>query len=367
MFIEVGSNLSHESPWKQISKQYLEDQLTTDTYEMKVLNEKLKEIKDDPLLLIGYVSHLSDETRDTFIIYLDERTCKEASEIIKRLEAVERRKIVKSIVKYPRPYQSMGSESEVDMYVKTERTNLVDVELQSVYPMRYTNANFGFRLADDTRDGYIELVPSKKIQIENVHRKMIDRSIQSGAIKVTAEQQTDPTFPTNAWAQYEYNMDDEIKKAKDAETETIASEVKEDDEEVPMMFRRKKSRQETPIEEIIEEPVVSKQVEELLEILEFNQVDMYRNDYPEIAKEEILKYQTPYIEEVCCFASIAKCKGRFVTSMDWHSELSGICVVSYGFNLKTKIIKDEDEVDVVKRTIIERNPVLVRLKWQSRN
>lgn len=359
MFIEVGTNLSHENPWKQISKQYLEDHLSTDTYEMKILKEKLKEIEDDPLLLIGYVPHLSDETHDTFIIYLDELTCKEASEIIKRLEAVERRKIVKSIIKYPRPYQSMGSENEVDMYVKIKRTNLVDVELQSVYPMRYTNANFGFRFADDARDGYAELVPTKKIQIENVQRRMIDRSIQSGAIKITAEQQTNPTFPANAWSQYLYDMEEEIKKTKDAETETIASEQKEDDDEMPMMFRRKKSHVETPIEEVIEEPTVSKQVEELLEILEFNQVDMYRNDYPFIAKNEVIKYQTPFIEEVCCFAYIAKCKGRYVTSMDWHPELSGICVVSYGYKLKTKIIKDDDEVDVVKRTIIERNPVLV--------
>lgn len=326
---------------------------------MNVLKEKLKEIEDDPLLLIGYVPHLSDETCDTFIIYLDELTCKEASEIVKRLEAVERRKIVKSIVKYPRPYQSLGSENEVDMYVKTKRMNLVDVELQSVYPMRFTEAAFEFRFADDARDGYAELLPGKRVQIENVHRKMIDRSIQTGSMKVTEEQQTDPTFPTNAWTQYLFDMVKETEKTKDAETETITSEkTRDDDDDVPM-FRRKKSKEELPIEDVVEEPTISKQVEELLEILEFNQVDMYRNDYPFIAKTEVLKYQVPYIEEVCCFAYIAKCKGRFVTSMDWHPEFSGVCVVSYGFNLKTKIIRGEADVDVVKRTIIERNPVLV--------
>lgn len=358
MFIEIGVDLSHENPWKQISKRYLEDNLSSDSYEMKVLKEKLMEIEDDPLLLIGYVSHLSDETQDTFIIYLDELTCKEASEIIKRLEAVERRKIVKAIIKYPRPYQSMGSENEVDMYVKKKRSNLVDVELQSVYPMRYTNANFGYRFADDVRDGYAELLPLKKLNVQNVQRRMIDRSIQSGAIKVTEEQQTDPTFPTNAWSQYLYDMEEEIQKTKDADTETIASEVKEDDDDVPM-FRRKKSKEEAPVEEVVEEPTVSKQVEELLEILEFNQVDMYRNDYPFIARTAVTKYQTPYIEEVCCFAYIAKCKGRYVTSMDWHPEFSGVCVVSYGYKLKTEVVNDEDEIDGVKRMVIERNPVLV--------
>ena len=100
MFIEVGINLSTENPWKQISKQFLEDHLSTDTYEMSILKDRLKEIDDDPLLLIGYVPHLSDETKDVFIIYLDEATCTEVGENIKRLEACERRKIMKSIEKY---------------------------------------------------------------------------------------------------------------------------------------------------------------------------------------------------------------------------------------------------------------------------
>ena len=147
MKIEVGINVSSENPWKQISKQFLEDNLSSDTYEMKVLQEKLTEITDDLLLLIGYVPHLSDETKDIFIIYLDELTCKEASEIVKRLEAVERRKIKSAIIKYPRPYQSMGSENEVNYYVKERRTNLVDVELQSVYPMRYSSAKRNWSLA----------------------------------------------------------------------------------------------------------------------------------------------------------------------------------------------------------------------------
>jgi hypothetical protein len=123
IFVEVGVNVSNENPWKQISKKFLEDNLSSDTYEMSVLKEKLKEIEEDPMLLIGYVPHLSDETHDTFIIFLDEATCKEASEIVKRLEACERRKIVRSIVKYPRPYQSMGSEVSVDAHVRIRRTN----------------------------------------------------------------------------------------------------------------------------------------------------------------------------------------------------------------------------------------------------
>lgn len=359
MFIEVGVNLSSENPFKQISKQFLEDHLSTDSYEMKVLKEKLKEIEDDPLLLLGFVPHLSDETRDTFIIYLDEITCKEASEIIRRLEAFERRKIRKSIIKYARPYQSMGSEISVDTYVSARRSNTINVELQSVYPMRHSNATFKHRFSDDRRDGYAELLPEKRNDFQNIYRKLIDRSIQSGIRKITEEQQTDPTFPTNAWSQYLYELEETAAKVE-AETETIASDDKKETE-LPMMYsRRKKSKEETPVVEVKpEEPTISKQTEDLLQILEFNQIDMYHNDYRQIGKEEVVKYQTPYLEEVCCFADVSKCKGRYITAVDWHPEISGVCVAAYGFSLKSKIINDKEEIDEVKRTIIESNPILI--------
>lgn len=327
---------------------------------MNILKEKLKDVDDDLMMLVGYAPHMSDETQDTFIIFVDEDTCKEASELVKRLEACERRKLHREIVKYPKPYESMGSEFEVDNYVKTKRTNLVDVEMQSVYPMRYSNANFGFRFSDDVRDGYAELIPNKKIKNDNIQRKMIDRAIQSGALKVTEEQQTDPTFPTNAWSQYIYDMNEELERIRDKSTSMIDEETTtKATEETPVTFRRKKSKEDTPAVVKVEETKISHQVENLLEILDFNQIDMYRNDYPFIAKSEVLKYQTPYIDEVCCFVNVEKCKGRNVTSIDWHPELSGVCVVAYGFNLKSKMLNDDIESDTVKRTIIEPNPVLI--------
>lgn len=324
---------------------------------MRILKEKLKEIEEDPTLLVGYVPHLSDETRDNFIIFLDEVTCKEASEIIKRLEAFERRKIIKSIIKYPRPYQSMGSEIAVDSYVSHKRVNTVDIELQSVYPMRYTETSFSFRFSDDVRDGYVELLPDKKSRFENVYRKMIDRAVQSGSIKTTMEQQTDPTFPTNAWSQYLYELEEAESKGEDSETITSVTEEKKE-EEISFMTMRKK-KEEVVVEVEPEEPTVSQQVENLLQVLEFNQVDMYRDDYKFIGKENVVKYTTPFLEEICCFANIPKCRGRHIISMDWHPEISGVCVAAYGYNLKTKKIHRGDEVDVIKRAIIDSNPILI--------
>lgn len=363
LFIEVGVQLSHQYPWRQLSKKFFCDHLSTDTFEMKTLKEKLKDVDDDRMMLIGFAAHLSDESQDVFVIFSDDETCKHACDLIKKLEAYERRKLNREIVKYPRPYESMGSELEVDNYVRTRRDNLVDVELQSVYPMRYSKANFGFRLTDDVRDGYSELLPSRKLtKNDNVIRRMIDRSIQSGALKVTEQQQTDPTFPTNAWSQYIYDLDEEIERTREAPKPPSDEDKKpKNEKESRTASRHKKNEKEPSVTEKKpdEDPKISKPVENLLETLDFNQIDMYRNDYPFIAKSEVLKYQTPFIEEVCCFVDIEKCKGRNVTSIDWHPQLSGICVVSYGYNLKSKLMKDENDVDLVKRTILDPNPVLI--------
>lgn len=335
---------------------------------MRTLKDKLKKVSDDQMMLIGFASQFSDETQDFFTIIADGETCKEACDLIKRLEAFERRKLQRDIVKFPRTYESMGSELEVDNYVKMRRDNLVDVELQSVYPMRYSNVNFGFRFSDDVRDGYSELIPSKKFtKANNVTRKMIDRSVQSGALKINEQQQTDPTFPTNAWSQYIYDMDEEIERtrqnAKKLE-EPVEEKKPKPEKENKMNYRGKKNKEEPPPPEqkVVEVPKISKQVENLLETLDFNQIDMYRNDYPFIAKSEILKYQTPFIEEICCFVDVEKCKGRNVTSIDWHPTLSGICVVAYGYDLRTKIMNESNniaDVDHVKRTVLDANPVLI--------
>jgi hypothetical protein len=151
---------------------------------------------------------------------------------------------------------------------------------------------------------------------------------------------------------------------KDTETVGDESIVHEEEsaEKVSLMMDRKKSKPKvTPVVEPVtaEEPESSKQIDMLLDILEFNQIDLYRNDYPFIAKKEIQKYHTPYLEELCCFANIAKCKGRVVTSIDWHPEYSGVLVAAYGFNAICTMKKDDDEVDEVKRAIIESNPVLL--------
>ena len=69
--------------------------------------------------------------------------------------------------------------------------------------------------------------------------------------------------------------------------------------------------------------------------------------------------KVPYLEEICCFAKITRCKGRYISSLDWHPEYSGVCVASYAFETLSTRVEDNHEDDVIKKGTLENNPVIV--------
>lgn len=99
-------------------------------------------------------------------------------------------------------------------------------------------------------------------------------------------------------------------------------------------------------------------MEELLNNLEFNEINMYkyvltdeakwifrhtngfarflfppnRNDYPIIDTTLVPKYKIPYLTESICFVDMKKSIGRVVATMDWHPVYSGLVVVAYSFS-----------------------------------
>lgn len=188
----------------------------------------------------------------------------------------------------------------------------------------------------DVRDGYVELVPGK-VRFNNIQRKLVDFAVQTGASKVHKHQQTDPTFPTNSWSQYLYEITEEEKNV--ASKSAVATD---DNSQMPQH---------------------NSYVQELLNTLEFNQVDMYKNDYPFISHKKVHKYQTPIVEECFCFSDRAKCGKRYVSAIDWHPEFSGILVAAYNFETLCTITNigegDPNPIDTVNRIVFENCPVLL--------
>lgn len=208
--LEVGIHVSDENPWKQIRKQILFDHLPEDesaAQEIKDFRTKLSELEDDDIILVGYAPALTDvEDADAFLFYANVETAKESVSLIQRLEAFDRQKVNKTIFKYPRPWRSLGSEKEIDLQVEKKRKDRIEVEVQRFRSSNAGKNQYSYRFADDVRDGYVELVP-KKENFDVIRLRTVSVGVQSAAQRVESEQQTNPTFPANAWTQYLYEIE----------------------------------------------------------------------------------------------------------------------------------------------------------------
>lgn len=205
MGLEIGVHVTAEHPWKQVRLDVLTDYLPSDSPEAEAFRKKMRKFSADEPVLVGYAAALSEE-EDVFLFFETAAAALEASVLIEQIEASERRKARRAQVKYPLKWKSLGSEVEVENLIKKKPAEVVEVEIQSLYPMGHSHKAFQMRLTTDARDGYVELVPRKPQDFHNVYRRRVDTFMQSAEPRVHLEQQTDPTFPANAWSQYLYEI-----------------------------------------------------------------------------------------------------------------------------------------------------------------
>ncbi|XP_055389807.1 dynein axonemal intermediate chain 3 [Condylostylus longicornis] len=348
MGILVGVNLSQEYAWKRIKcRSLLENVIDVidDAKERKKLLKPYKNTKMDALLLIGYIPILTQNDkepneRDPFVVFYEKDIIKQALEIIQAIEEYEKWAVEKIYLKKPHlKWDSHGSEKEVILGTKRTRDEEIDVEMQSVFPLKYNSDNLSMRKADDVRDGYAELIPGEK-KFDNIFRKRISVAVQAKSPEITLEQQTDPTFPTNAWTQYHFKVE---------EGETGLDVTSEEEESRPG------SGKGTPVTFKKPPPPLSQNIENLLEILNFNQIDMYRNDYSLISTKPIPRYTCPYLEEILCFTDLKETLHQKILSISWYPALSGLVACCYSHFPGCGVI---DINEPIENFIADKNQVL---------
>ncbi|XP_073835088.1 missing minor mitochondria isoform X2 [Musca autumnalis] len=350
----VGENVTQEFPWKEIQYRNLRDNLFDDLPNGQMYYNAFQGYDIDSHVLLGYVPLLTQDMDDPppgdpFVMYIDPTDAKLALVIIRNLENYERLMISRRLQRLPRAWVSLGSENEVNLTISQRYHEPVDVEIQSVYPLNIpAEKKFSFRMSRDVRDGYVELIPSDSARFDNVARRRITVGIQSAMPRIDIEQQTDPTFPTNAWAQYLYEINED-EDCLDPLTED------EDDKSKPA------SRAVTPEPPKPPKPPpdVSDRIHFLLKTLEFNQIDMYRNDYPLISNSCIMHHTTPSLEETLCFANISKSQQRYVCGYDWYPTIAGLIVTSYTFSTAATVDSVNTKIDQIQRMVLQPNPILL--------
>lgn len=286
--VEIGKNVSGEKQWKEIAKQKVQDNFTyahrTEIPEIKMLYELLSELDDKERMLVGYMgaATLSTDENEPFSFSTD---AKATGQLVRQLEANDRRRLKRILYKYPRSWHDGDSEQAVDLLVEKSRSHATEIEIQRLRPIRQRTKCFTFRMAEDARDGYVELVPRKHgHDFDVLERRKIDVAVQAALQCVDKDQQTDPTFPANAWTQYCYELFRERKsnlsrvgiecKWIERKHLNFAADDGSDDEEaaeksVSLCDTAKESESAEPPMEI------SPAIKELLIALEFNSIDMY--------------------------------------------------------------------------------------------
>ncbi|XP_052864121.1 dynein axonemal intermediate chain 3-like [Anopheles cruzii] len=335
MGILPGENLTDEHPWRAIKKDILEKHLSPIAELGSKLLEGLLELEPGSSVIIEFSPELSID-QDVFLVYTDIAEINEASEIIRRLELLERLKLKRVVEKSAKTRwagECSGHEFELSAFASEEEL-AHDAEVQSVFPIRRAEARLGMRLVADARDGYVQLLPRKWKNI-NFPRKLTDRGIQARPQSCSISLQTDPTFPVNASTQYALDL----------------SHIQVD----PGLISQTKLHQVT--DAVMQESC-------------FNLIGLYQNEYDRTFPEAIQPYHSPEIVEKLSFMSRSVTTGRYVRSIDWHPVLSGIFVASYTFETATEDQAPKDRAtasegdrtttsDPVNRAVFEKCPVLM--------
>ncbi|KAB0800736.1 hypothetical protein PPYR_06475 [Photinus pyralis] len=326
----VGSDVTAQNAWKYVSRDllhdYIEQQDGLNTKQFENLKLKIKAFPN-PNVLVAYIP--SDEDCDEFCITL---TLEAEKEVLAHIDAIckdQEEKLNNAINKSIQKWKSRGSEIEVDFQVPKDNRPLLEVEVETAYPIISAKCRFKLRLVEEARDGYVSVVVGRTVS-ENVVKRRIDECIQAIPAVRSSEAQTVCTYPKNIWTQYDFN----------------AGEVKN----LTKAFVRN----------------ISHFVDDKLDLFEDmvylnSSVNLYTSDYSDLVKNVkcVQKRAKKTFAEYTSFFHYEVCKGRTIVDLDWHPMWTGIFVAAYSSRALTSYSKGKPSLDEVDEATFRVAPVLL--------
>lgn len=294
----VGEDVTSEKPWKFIKKEMIEDHMEMNE------NSEFLSIRLDIItyprqeILIGYAP---DETReyDEFYIVLAENAEDKIKDVIEKIREEQEMKLARAIHKKVRRWRGFGSEKEIEEY--TDRTNraLIEVEVETAYPIMSPKVTFKLRPVEAARDGYAELL-CDRLQISTISKKRLHVGTQVAPSVVRAEAQTICSYPKNVWTQYHYEF---------MPVEALSKEF------------------ETHMKDYLDT-----QLDELCEYIRVNHaINLYMNDYEELVTDVQMTKAPQNVtwDEYMSFADLNEARDKMICSVCWHPIWTGTVVISY--------------------------------------
>lgn len=323
--------VTNENPWIEVKKEAIEDNLffyeeSSDFYSVKDAIEQYPE----KTILVGWSEDNVNNDKNDFLLCVTVDAKNTILNIIKKENADRKRKATATFGMPVSIWVSKGSEFDVDDCLLKNFRNMYEIELETPFPVYPVQSRFSLRLAENTQNGYVEILPGR-FSPKLVFRKRYDVCIQTGFGKQDRAIQTHPSCPKGRPTQYEYEYR-QITLPEDSLVDLAA-------------FFRKLF------------PIYS-------QLLFMNtKFDMYYNDYSNLEiSEDSIYAATPV--EILNFKNVSVCKGLKVSTLSWNPLISGILAIGYSKIPKNSVIDKEPDIYEKYENLSIKNIVLI---WSYTN
>lgn len=332
----VGEHVTAEDPWTTINKVVVDENLYLhhESSDFLPVKDDLLDYTDSTIL-VGYDPNFmpfEDEDFHRFYVAVNESAKNEVLTMLEREKRLVEEKLKNSVNKKILPWESLGSELEVDYSITLNSRPLIQLELETDIDELLKPVQFEDREVEDTKDGYVRIGPGRQ-EFTGVPRLQVDVGAQAVPAVVTNAAQTDPGLPANAWTQYYYDMESANEALQGCE------------------FKELKPNHVFPEYEYLEKT------------LEYNEhFDLYTNDYPLLVLKSTDK-EIPHkriFYEFEAYTDVYHCKNRLISSIAWHPMWTGIVALSYSVAVRCATASDIDLTgDEVYRDVFGKPSVLL--------
>lgn len=320
----VGQHVTNEKPWIFIKKEIIEDNLELHEHSSDFLPIS-RQIKSYPEqeILVGYDRPVSKDVENFIIcttVYAKDATL----QLLEAQEQIHQELLNSKMQKMAAAWNSLGSEPEVEELIVKPLRPLLSTEIQCAFPLTKSREPLGLLLADQTKNGYVEILPGR-FESNHILRRKGEAGVQAAPKFASKFCQTMCTNKRNKVTQCEY----------------IYKEVKygfQDIDDIARFFKLNKAY-------VIYE-------------LAMNQcIDLHHNDYDPLKHKEILA-DSFNLQSITSFKDVIHCPNIKVSALTWHPLISGIIAAAYIVDPAHQVITREPEFNC-ERDELEAHLVLI--------
>lgn len=338
----VGEHVFLEYPWAYVDRDVIV-KFARSSDSLAPFREII-DIYEGDTFLVGYSSTRLNS--DDFVICLTEQAKRLIRERNKAITGIISRKVIDRVIKTARPWNSLGSDTEVDDNFVRNRREFFEIEILFPGRMLNTSRTLSDRGASDCRDSYIQLVNEDE-KFEIIERKCISKASQTCLQPRETFVQTCPTFPKNAWTQYTHEdilketpvveetkqLNEESERNNDGR-----SQAKDIDQRNNEDLEDEKLEQKTPLELFLET-----RSQEMIDVIKYNAaVNLYVDDIENLSKHErkISTIEVATLSEQVSFIYLSITGNRAISDISLHSKFKEHLAISY-INISNRTLKTE--------------------------